>query len=31
MHNAIEVQTEYDRGLELLLTMALLSPEFATI
>ena len=31
MHRAIDVQTEYDRGLELLLTMALLSPEYATI
>lgn len=31
MHRAIDVQTEYDRGLELLLTLALLSPEFSTI
>lgn len=31
MERAIDVQTEYDRGLELLLTMALLSPEFSTI
>ncbi len=31
LHEALAVQTEYDHGLELLLTMAVLSPEFATI
>ena len=29
--HAIEQQTEYDYGLELLLSLALLSPEFAVI
>jgi len=31
LHQAIDAQTEYARGLELLLTLALLSPEFSTI
>ena len=31
MRRALDAQTEYDRGLELLLTLAVLSPEFATI
>lgn len=31
LHRAIERQTEYDYGLELLLSLALLSPEFAVI
>ena len=31
LEEAIAAQTEYDRGLELLLTMTLLSPEFSTL
>lgn len=31
LEQAISAQTEYDRGLELLLTMSLLSPEFSTL
>ena len=31
LQRAIDEQTEYDHGLELLLTLVLLSPEFAVI
>lgn len=31
LQRAIDTQTEYDHGLELLLTLALLSPEFAVV
>ncbi|MGI9607157.1 MAG: DUF1800 family protein [Acidimicrobiales bacterium] len=31
LNRAIDTQTEYDRGLEVLLVLTLLSPEFATI
>ena len=31
LHEALDAQTEYDRGLELLLAMSLLSPEFSTL